>query len=84
MLCCGALQRSNNTYVESIICFSELEKDPRYVGRKSRKRAEAMEKSTMGWKQNLCVCVCVCVCVLCVCVLCVCVCVLCVLCVQDF
>ena len=47
-----------------------------WLGRKSWKKAEAMEKSTMSWKQNLCLsvrayvfaraCVCVCVCV-CVC-----------------
>ena len=29
---CAALQRSNNTYIESITCFSELEREPRYVG----------------------------------------------------
>ena len=31
MLSCGALQRSNNPYIESIMCFSELERDPRDV-----------------------------------------------------
>ena len=58
MLSCGALQRSSNTYIESIMCFSESERDPRYaglIGKKSWKGAEAMEKSNMSWKQNLCV-----------------------------
>ena len=32
MLPCGALQRSNNTYIESIMCFSESERDVRYAG----------------------------------------------------
>ena len=47
MLSCSALQRSNNTYIESIMCFSESERDPRYVGligNKILKKAEAMEK----------------------------------------
>ena len=29
---CCALQRSGNTYIESIMCFPESERDPRYVG----------------------------------------------------
>ena len=51
MLSCGALQRSNNTFIESIMCFSESQRDPRYVGligNKILKKAEAMEKSTMS------------------------------------
>ena len=32
MLSCGALQGSNNTYIESIMCFSESERDLRYAG----------------------------------------------------
>ena len=47
MLFYGALQRINNTYIESI-CFSELERDPRYVGligKKILKKAETVEKS---------------------------------------
>ena len=51
MLSCGALQRSNNTYIESIMCFSESERDPHYVGligKKVLKKTEAMVKSTMS------------------------------------
>ena len=29
---CGALQRSKNTYIELIMCFSESERIPRYAG----------------------------------------------------
>ena len=32
MLSCGALQRSNNSYIEWIMCFSESERDHHYVG----------------------------------------------------
>ena len=79
MLSCGALQRSNSTYIKSIMCFSKSKRDPRC--------ASLIEKKS--WKQNLClivvwcgvvvvvvlVLVCVCVCLsMCVCV-CVCVCV---------
>ena len=57
------------------MCFSESERIPRYadlIGKKILKRAEAMVKRTMSWKQNLCayvcgvcvyMCECVCVCV---------------------
>ena len=51
MVSCGALQINNNTYIESIVCFSKSERDPRYVGlvgKKMVKKAEAMEKSTMS------------------------------------
>ena len=51
MLSCGALQRSNNTYTESIMCFLESERDPHYVGligKKVLKKSDAMEKSTMS------------------------------------
>ena len=78
MLSCGALQRSNNIYIESImetvfLRIREILAMWVWLGRKSWKKAEAMEKSTMSWKQNLCLsvrayvfaraCVCVCVCV---------------------
>ena len=72
MLSCGALQRSNSTYIKSIMCFSKSKRDPRC--------ASLIEKKS--WKQNLClivvwcgvvvvvlVLVCVCVCLsMCVCV----------------
>ena len=32
MLSCGALQRSKNSYIEWIMCFSESERDHHYVG----------------------------------------------------
>ena len=52
MLYCGALQRSNNPYIESIVepIFSKDQKEIFamwvWLGRKSWKRTEAMEKST--------------------------------------
>ena len=51
MLSCGALERSNNLYIESIMepCVSKNQNEifPIWVrlGKKSWKRAEAMEKS---------------------------------------
>ena len=51
MLSCGALERSNNPYIESIVepCVSMNQKDIFamwvWLGWKSWKRAEAMEKS---------------------------------------
>ena len=31
MLFCGALQRSNNTYIQTVMCFLESERDSPYV-----------------------------------------------------
>ena len=51
MLSCGALERSNNPYIESIVepCVSKNQKEIFamwvWLGRKSWKRTEAMEKS---------------------------------------
>ena len=81
MLSCGALQRSNNIYIESIICFSESGREPRYaglIGKKILKKGWGNGKKYREPKAEfvcLSVCVFVCVCV-CVCVrACVCVCV---------
>ena len=51
MLSCDALERTNNLYIESIVepCVSKNQKEIFamwvWLGRKSWKRAEAMEKS---------------------------------------
>ena len=56
MLSCGALERSSNSYIESIVepCVSKNQKEIFamwvWLGRKSWKRAEAMEKSTHEMK----------------------------------
>ena len=67
MLSCGAFQRSNNTYIESIIYFSELERDPCYVGltgKKIPKKGLGNGKKYHGLKVEFaCLSVCVCVCV---------------------
>ena len=73
MLSCGALQRSNNIYIESIICFSESGREPRYAGLIGKK---ILKKGWGNGKENrepkaefVCLSVCVCVCVrACVCV----------------
>ena len=52
MLSCGALERSNNPYIESIVepCVCQNQKEILAMGvwleRKSWKKAEAMEQST--------------------------------------
>ena len=56
MLFCGALERSNNPYIESIVepCVSKDQKEilatSVWLGRKSQKRAESKEKSIHGLK----------------------------------
>ena len=51
MLSCVALERSNNPYIESIVepCVSKNDKDifavSVWLGKNSKKRAKAMEKS---------------------------------------
>ena len=83
MLCCGALQRNNNTYIESIMepVFLRIRKRSSLCGFGWEKNPE---KGLRQWKKVLwaeswiCVCVrvCACVCVyVCVCA-CSCVCVL--------
>ena len=87
MLSCGSLQKSSKTYIESIKCFSELERDPRYaglIGKKILKKGWSNGKKYHDLKAEFvclseCVCLCVCVCAsvcMFVCVsVCVCVCV---------
>ena len=63
MLSFGALERSNNSYIKTIVelCVSKNQKEMItmwvWLGRKSRKRAEAMKKVSLSWKRNLCMCV---------------------------
>ena len=63
MLSFGALERSNNSYIKPIVelCVSKNQKEILtmwvWSGRKSRKRAEAMNKVSLSWKRNLCMCV---------------------------
>ena len=61
MLSCGTRQRSNNTYIEWIMCFSESERDPRYVGFIGKKYHEL--KAEFVCLNVVCVCVCVRACV---------------------
>ena len=59
MLSCGALERSNNPYIKSIVepCVSKNQKTIFamwvWLGRKSWKRAEAMKKSIHELKAEL-------------------------------
>ena len=74
MLSCGALQRSNNTYIELIMYFSESERDPRYAGLIAKnilkkgwgigKKYHELKAEFVRLSVYVCdVCVCVCVCV---------------------
>ena len=52
MLSCGALERSNNPYIESIVkpCVSKSHKEWVWLRRKWN------EKGSMSWKHDLCIC----------------------------
>ena len=81
MLCCGALQRNNNTYIESIMepVFLRIRKRSSLCGFSWEKNPEKGLRQwiKVSWSESricvrVCVCVCVCVCVrvrVCVCVL---------------
>ena len=63
MLSFGALERSNNSFIKTIVelCVSKNQKEMItmwvWLVRKSRKMAEAMKKVSLSWKRNLCMCV---------------------------
>ena len=58
LLFCGALKRSKNPYIESIVeaCVSKNQKEifttSVWCGKKSWKKAEAMEKSTLSGEKK--------------------------------
>ena len=68
MLCCGALQRNNNTYIESIMepVFLRIRKRSSLCGFSWEKNPEKGLKQwiKVSWSESrICVRVCVCVCV---------------------